>query len=437
MINSASMKFGPMKFFAFLFLAWSCFAAETHRLDLKAALRRAMEQSPDILLTRFDEANAQQAVQIAKDPFAPKLFVGSGLAYTYGFPMSIEGSAPSLFQVKASQSIINRPQSYMLAKTKVEAEGAQQSVKMCRDEVLERTAKIYLDADRAARNLKIITGQIANLETVLASIRARLNEGRALPIELQRADVNLKKARQRQRILSSDLKQTEHTLAFVLGYESEDRVQVDGKSTLDITVATAPALAIREALDSSRELRKLQSDLQAKTLEVQANKSAWLPQVDLIAQYALFSRFNNLDQYFNRFQSNNAQLGVSFKFPIVPGPATAALAAQAQNEISRLRLRVTNTRNRIELETRRLYEDLQLQKENRELAKLDLEVAREQIVINLAQLEEGKASRREVEEARYLEAEKWIAYWDAQFLFDRARVSLLAATGGLMTLASN
>ena len=51
--------------------------------------------------------------------------------------------------------------------------------------------------------------------------------------------------------------------------------------------------------------------MQAKNLEVQANKTAWLPQIDLIAQYGLFSKFNNYDVYFNRFQRNNAQIGVS------------------------------------------------------------------------------------------------------------------------------
>jgi len=426
-----------MRLFAIWTLALSGLAAETHRLDLKAALRRAMEQSPDVLLSRFDESSAQQAVQIARDPFAPKLVVGSGLAYTYGFPMSIEGSAPSLFQVKASQSIINRPQSYLLAKAKVEARGAQQLVQLRRDEVLERTAKLFLDTDRAARNLKIIAGQIENLEMVLSGIQARLEEGRALPIEVQRADVNLKRSRQRQRILATERKQAEHSLAFVLGFESEDRVEVLTEAALDIPTASAPDIAIQEALDNSRELRKLQSDLQAKALEVQANKSARLPQVDLIAQYALFSRFNNLDQYFNRFQANNAQLGVSFKFPIVPGPASAALAMQAQNEVGRLRLRVSTTRNRIEMDTRKLFEDLQLHKENRELAKLDLDVAREQIAINLAQLEEGKGTRRQLEESRFLEAEKWLSYWDAQYLYDRAKISLLSATGGIVNLASN
>ncbi len=427
-----------MKYTALLLLWAAPAAAETVQLDLRAALQRALQQSPEVILSRIDEANAQQAIQVARDPFFPKVVLGSGIAYTYGFPMSMDSGGPSLLQFKAVQSLINRPQSYLLAKSKVDAKSAQQVVQMKREEVLEKTAKLFLDADRAARNLKIVTGQIENMEGVLAAVTARRDEGRVLPIEVQRADINLKRARQRARILGVELKQTEHSLAFVLGYESIDRVEAQSTGAgFDVSVAADSETAVREALENSRELKKLQSDLQARNLEAQANKTAWLPQVDLVAQYGLYSRFNNYDQYFSRFQQNNAQFGVSFKFPLVPGTASSALAAQALNEVSRLRLQVSNTRNRIEMDTRKLYEDLQLQKEGRDLARQDLEVARDQINLFLAQLEEGKATRRQVEESRFLEAEKWLAYWDAQYYFDRARISLLAVTGSLMTLASN
>lgn len=408
--------------------------AETHRLDLSAALRRAMDQSPDVMLSRFDEANAQQAVEVARDPFSTKLTMGSGLAYTYGFPMSIEGSAPSLFQVQASQSIFNRPKSYLLAKAKVEARAAGLLTAQRRDEVLERTARLYLDADRAQRNRSFLAGQIENLEAVLAAVRSRVDEGRALSIEAQRADVNLRKARQRLRLLEAEQRHTSRHLAFVLGYDSNDVVEPAGEISLGTPLTNDAEEVIRQALDNSRELKKLQADLEAKSLELQASRSARLPQVDLIAQYALFSRFNNLDQYFNRFQTSNAQLGASFKFPALPGSAVGAMASQASTEISRLRVRVSQTRNRIELETRRLHEDLQLHKDNRDLAKLDLDVAREQVAITLAQVEEGRASRRQLEEARFLEAEKWTAYWDSQYLFDRARVAVLSATGALAQL---
>src|SRR5215471_4639178 len=86
--------------------------AEVHTMTLRQAVALAVRQNPDIGLARLDEENARHAVRTARDPFLPRLVVGSGLAYTNGFPMSIEGSAPSIVQARASQYLFNRPQNY-------------------------------------------------------------------------------------------------------------------------------------------------------------------------------------------------------------------------------------------------------------------------------------------------------------------------------------
>src|SRR4051794_18214137 len=124
--------------------------AAIHPMTLRDVVRRAVEQNPDVTLARLDEEGARHAVQIAKDPFAPRITIGSGLAYTSGFPMSIEGSAPSVVQVHANQYLFNRQQSYVVAQSKEQLRGAGFDVAHRRDEVAYRTASLYLDAERAA-----------------------------------------------------------------------------------------------------------------------------------------------------------------------------------------------------------------------------------------------------------------------------------------------
>ncbi len=46
------------------------------------------------------------------------------------------------------------------------------------------------------------------------------------------------------------------------------------------------------ALRNNRELRQMQSNVLAKELDLRSYKAARLPQVDLVAQYALFARYN-------------------------------------------------------------------------------------------------------------------------------------------------
>ena len=68
------------------------------------------------------------------------------------------------------------------------------------------------------------------------------------------------------------------------------------------------------------------------------------------------------------------------------------------------------------------------------VTRLDLELARESLGVLLARMEEGRASLREVEAGRYLENEKWIAFYDARRALELARYQLLRRTGGLLAL---
>src|SRR5262249_41545108 len=154
----------------------------------------------------------------------------------------------------------------------------------------------------------------------------------------------------------------------------------------------------------------------------------YLPSVDLIAQYGLLARFNGYDEFFPRFQRNNGQVGVSLKVPLFPSSASIAMAAQATADITRLKTQVNQTRNRLTVNSQKAFRDVALQERARDVARLDLEVSRDQVSILLAQMEEGRASLRQLEESRFLEQEKWIAYFDTQYLLDRAKVELLNLT---------
>src|SRR5712692_4827826 len=97
--------------------------AEVHVMPLRQAVDRALEQNPDIALARLDEQKAAQAVRLAKAPFSPTIGAGSGLAYSSGFPMSIDGAAPSIVQARATQFIFNRQQSYLVAEARENVRG--------------------------------------------------------------------------------------------------------------------------------------------------------------------------------------------------------------------------------------------------------------------------------------------------------------------------
>jgi outer membrane protein TolC len=259
--------------------------AETYNLTLKQAVDRAVSQNPDAVMARLDELKATLGIRVANGPFTPHFSVGSGLAYSNGFPLSIEGSAPAAFQAKADQYLFNRPQTYAIQQAKESARGATYATGEKSDEIAYRVASLYIDAARAARLADSAKKQIESLEKVLQTAQARVEEGRELPVTAQQANVNLLRARQRFVGLESDREFAGRSLAVTLGYSATDEVKPvqDEQSP---SIPPSEEAAMQTALGASKELKRLESNYSAKELEIKGDKAQRLPRVDLVAQYA-------------------------------------------------------------------------------------------------------------------------------------------------------
>ena len=422
------------KFFPVLLLASLAggIRAEIHTLNLRQAVDRALQQNPDLALARLDEQKAAQAMRLAKAPFSPSIGAGSGIAYANGFPMSIEGSAPSIVQARAKQYLFNRQQSYLVASARENVRGAGIATAVKRDEVAFRTASIFLDAQRAARLADLSRKQVDSQQKIELTMEARVKEGRELPIELKRSALNVARARQRVEQLEADQDAAERSLAVVLGFSADDQVRAASEEPPALPLPASEDAAIQNAIQSSKELRRLESALIAKVLDVRAQKAARLPTFDLIAQYGLFAKFNHYADYFRKFQRSNGEIGVAMTLPLFPGPGVSAATAQAEADAAHLRVEMSAVRNRLSLETRQAYQALHRAQTARDVARLDLEVEREQVSVLLAQMNEGRATLQQLEQARVGEDEKWIAFYDAQYITEKAAWDLLRQTGNFV-----
>jgi outer membrane protein len=404
--------------------------AEVHPLTLRQAVDIALKENPDLMLARLDEQKVQAAIRVAKDPFLPKVYAGSGLAKVWGYPSSIEGAAPSIIQTRTEMSLFNRPKTYELARVRETAHGAELDTQSKSDQVAYQTATLYLEAEQMARSAQSLQLEVESLQRVGAAVRLQVEEGRKLPIENKRVAVDLARASQRFEALSGDLDYAEASLAVVLGYSATDRVQPREDQRPAFEVPATQEAATELALQNSRDIRKLESALEAKGFEVKGAQAARLPVINLVAQYALFAK-TDYQQFFAHFQRNNAELGVSIQIPLMTGSASKGLAAQAQTDILELRTQLGQTRNRIQLDTEKSYGELKKATSAQEVARLDLDYTREQVSLLLAQLGEGRATQQQVDDARLAEQEKWIAFYDTQHLVENARLDLLRQTGTL------
>jgi outer membrane protein TolC len=409
--------------------------AETHTLTLRQTVELALKQNPDLVLARLDEVKMREGVRVAKDPFSPRLTVGSGVAYSNGFPMTIAGNPPSLFQAQANMAIFNRQKSLELAQAREEARGASFGTANKRDDATYRAAMLYLDAERAGRLSEVARRDIDSRRRVLDAVSAQVQEGRALPLARKQAELAIAQARQSALELDDQRDSAETSLAVVLGFPALDRVQPADEERAALPLPASADEAVAAALAASNELRQLQSQLASKELEIRGDKAARLPRVDLVAQYALLAKFNNYTQFYNTFQRNNGQIGASFQVPIFAGSGVAGQVAQAEADVAHLKTEMSNVRNRMSADLQQSYRALGKAQSAADVARLDLEVAREQISVDLAQMQEGRLAMRALEEARVAENAKWIALYDAQYAVERAGWNVLRYTGQLAAAA--
>ena len=75
----------------------------------------------------------------------PQLIVGSGLGYSYGFPLSIEGSAPSLVTALAQSSVFNPAQHQYLSAAKADIHASEFKSKDQREAVIQDVAISYAE----------------------------------------------------------------------------------------------------------------------------------------------------------------------------------------------------------------------------------------------------------------------------------------------------
>jgi outer membrane protein len=176
----------------------------------------------------------------------------------------------------------------------------------------------------------------------------------------------------------------------------------------------------------------LESQIAAKGLEMRGERAARLPRADLVGEYAILARFNNYDEFFRRFQRNNLQIGVSLQLPLLPGPGIGAQVAQTRADSDRLRTELANARNRIISEIQQAFRDVKKAETAAAVARLDLDVAQEQVAVIQAQIEEGRATRKQAEEAQVAENGKRVAFQDSQYALEKSRWSLLHGSGSLI-----
>src|SRR5271169_1598193 len=179
---------------------WAADTTAAEPLSFRRAVDLALQHSGVMAIATMNQWRSQKAYEEVRNHYLPQLTVGSGLGYSYGFPLTLEGSAPSVANFTSTQSLFNLSLRQFLKAARIDCKASSFDVQDKRAEVILDTALSYaqlvnlsgkmntlIEAQKAAEKAQFVTEQRLNqgVDSKLDVTRAQLTAAR---IRLRIAD---------------------------------------------------------------------------------------------------------------------------------------------------------------------------------------------------------------------------------------------------------
>jgi outer membrane protein TolC len=398
-------------------------------LTLKRVIELALQNSKDIQLAKLHAQIAEQAANLTHSEFQPNLYAGSGAGYTYGLPETPGGRPPAIFSVTYTQDVLNGPLRGLEKEQQEEARAQRATLEETRNAVMTQVATSYLELVKVRHSLELLRKEKESAERIVQVTQERQGEGFELPMEVTKAQ--LTRAQVVERILQLEGRQDE------LEVYLRNQMGMVADQKLDLAAEDLPGAAEQEganlvamASESNPSIAFAVSDVKAKEFRLQGEKKGYWPTLQLVAIYDVLAKynFNNYTNIIQNFKYNNLNAGINVNVPIFSSKTRASIAlAQANLDASKIHL--SNTRTQVSADVRQKSRRVQQMDAAKEVTRLELQLAQQNVVVLQSQFGEGKANLRDVERARLDENEKWMAYLDANFRRQQAQLELLRTAG--------
>jgi len=184
------------------------------------------------------------------------------------------------------------------------------------------------------------------------------------------------------------------------------------------------------AVQNSLRVKIADQQVLASQLKAEGERKQKWPAIDLVGQYALLAKFNNYDEFYRKFQRNNATIGVAIRVPLL-NFAQKARAGQAEADALKVEHQAAAVRSQVSAETLKLRSVVNQLTAARDVAQLEFELARADTNTAESNVQAGKATLGDVAAARLAEEEKFGAVLDATFELQKSQLQLLRATDEL------
>ena len=408
--------------------------AENRTLSLEEAVRLAIAYSPDALAAGAEARQAEEAIREARSFNLPRAVIGTGAAYNNGFPLSIEGSAPSIVRFEATQPLFSAQNKNLIREAGESAKAARIGGDIVGNELAALTALVYYRLDQSRKIEALAEIRLAETQKQQEFTEIDLEAGRARPIDAMMGKTAVGAAKQQLLTAREEAMIAQEELRELTGLSDATFIQTI-TPTMESPVYDMDAAALFEkTAASSPEIMQAEAKIRAKEFHVAAEKAERHPRIAAVAEYGMFSRSNNYEDYYSRFERNNYLFGISAQIPLFDGFQSKARIAQSREELSSEQLTLRRLKSDLKLNIQKGLSGLRIARGAAEVAVGDLKAAEEMVKVNEILLESGRVSEREMADSRLQARQKELAKLEAEYALFQHKVELLRVTGSVLSV---
>ena len=407
--------------------SWLC----AEPLPLKRAVELALSHSTMAAIAGADEQHALDSYLEARDSYLPQMTVGSGLGATWGYPLSLEGSAPSIVNVTAQSPLVNFALRDFVRAARTDWKASTVQSKDQRNQVIQDTVLSYAELCKWESLLSHLEEQQSETLHAEEMVKQRIQQG--VDSELAGKQARLATAQVRLRMAQA------HSAMDVLRERLSRLTGLPANSIEAVPETIPPLPEVKQEDDLPAQATKTNPAVEAAAdrataLDFRAHgehRLLW-PTVDFAAQYALLATFNNYQSFFQAgsFQQHNATIGVVIRFPFL-NFSQHEHAQAADADALRAHKQAEDAKSQVSEETLKLQRSVEQFAAAQDVSDLQYQIAQSTLEATRTRLDAGNANWHDAEDAREQADRLYYALQDANFDLQRSHIALLRATGDL------
>lgn len=340
-------------------------AQEPVRLNLKDALKYALEANQNARKAALDVENSEYQIDEVRSQALPQINGTGGLTYN---PLLQKSALPNIFGanpnpnetilvafgqkwnanagVSLSQNLFNKSVFTGLDAAKAAREFYKISQQLTEEQVLEQVATNYYQVLVQRQQVGVLDSTIRNTQRVQNILEGQYKNGLAKKIDVDRIAVSISNLQSQRQQLLNGVALLENQLKFYMGMPINTPVVIP---LAEINAIQPQAIAAGEGIniDDRTEVRLLRQQEDLLNFQKESIKAEYYPSLSLSSNYSYQGLGNTVPLFKGQSSGVNwvdaASVSLNLRIPIFNGGATKSRIRQTEISIKKLNEDIANT----------------------------------------------------------------------------------------------